>query len=299
MNHKDSSFLCGCAPFQDLVFCAKQVDRLADDDKANSVFLAMDGGDWLGYDEAVGWSALDMATLKVGEASRTVVGLGPAGEYWELDSASTAESTGRISDKRVTTRALGVIEQTIYASGMGRVVLRRDGPGKWRSMGPDVPRPKDLTVVGFEAIGGYSGKEIYATGWLGEIWRFNGSSWEQVDSPVSTTLNALTCTDDQDVFIVGDNGLMLRGRGDSWSVLETGRKENLRDVATHEGQIYVSTDFRILKLTAKGLVNETDFAVKKDVPATCLHLLPAADGLISMGPKDLFKRHGGPWERIV
>jgi hypothetical protein len=82
-------------------------------------------------------------------------------------------------------------------------------------------------------------------------------------------------------------------------VLPSGRKENLMDVATYQGQVYVVTDFRILRLEGGKLVNDKDFADKKDLPKTCLNLLQAPDGLISLGQKDVFRRKEGPWERLI
>ena len=51
-------------------------------------------------------------------------------------------------------------------------------------------------------------------------------------------------------------------------------------------------------LTDEGLVPDDRFA-DADRPGTCLHLLQAEDGVISMGPKDLFAFSGGTWRRIV
>jgi hypothetical protein len=180
------------------------------------------------------------------------------------------------------------------------VVLRRESEGTWRDFGPG-PSKGDPDVIGFEDLGGYGPDEMYAVGWGGEIWWCDRGRWRRVDSPTSANLRALYCADDA-VYIVGHNGTMLRGRHDSWQVMDTGRREKLMDVSVYGDKIQVCTDFRLLKWSDTGLVNDTDFADAADVPATCLYLLNAPDapqGLISLGQKDVFRRQSGPWARLV
>jgi hypothetical protein len=81
--------------------------------------------------------------------------------------------------------------------------------------------------------------------------------------------------------------------------MESGRKENLMDVAWFGGQVYVTTDFRILKSRGDRLVTETEFAAPGEAPLTCLSLLQARDGLVSLGQKDVFTRQDGPWKRVI
>jgi hypothetical protein len=71
------------------------------------------------------------------------------------------------------------------------------------------------------------------------------------------------------------------------------------DVAYFAGRVYVATDFEILRLDEDTLIAEDAFGDSDDLPETCLHLLPAADGLMSMGTRDLFRLHDGVWERLV
>jgi len=302
MKHNTSTFLSGYAPFNDLIFFAKEVDELVAEGTPNSSFFCFDERDtdaqFRKYEESVGWPAIAMATIKPDGSDREVVAIGPNGDYWEAEPALPQEYVGEIADFQGNLRKLSVIDETIFACGMGRVVLARESKAKWKSIGPN-PTKDDAEVIGFEDIDGYSKAEIYAVGWGGEIWFFDNSVWRCVDSPTSINLTALCCAKDESVYIVGHNGLMLRGRSDSWSIIETDRKENLRDVAFYDGVVYVVTDFRILKLVDDRLVNDTDFTDPNDIPGSCLHLLVAADGIISMGTKDVFRRQGNAWERLV
>jgi hypothetical protein len=302
MKHDTSTFLSGCAPLPDLFFFAKELDELVENGMPNSSFFCFDEEDTASqfrkYDESVNWPAIAMTTSKPEGSSRDVVAIGPNGDYWELIPSTAQETIGKITDFQGNLRTLSVIDETIFACGMGRVVLQREGKGQWKSIGPD-PTKDDADIIGFEDIDGYSKAEMYAVGWGGEIWWFDNGTWRRVDSPTSANLTALCCAGDGAVYIVGDNGIMLRGRRDAWSVIDTDRKENLMDVAFYNGTIYVTTDFRILKLMDEKLVNDTDFADPNDLPVTCLHLLSAADGLISLGTKDVFRRQLDSWKRLV
>ncbi len=302
MKHDTSTFLSGCAPLYDLLFFAKELDELVENDMPNSSFFCFDEQDtsaqFRKYDESVGWPAIAMATSKLEGSSRDVVAIAPNGDYWEVKPSTAQESVGRIADFKGNLRTLSVIDETIFACGMGRVVLRREGRGQWTAIGPEL-RKDDADVVGFEDIDGYSKDEMYAVGWGGEIWWLDNGMWRNVDSPTSVNLTAVICGENGSVYIVGHNGIMLRGRYDSWSVLDTDRKENLRDVTFHDGTVYVVTDFRILKLVDDKLVNDTDFADPNDRPTTCLILLKSPDGIISVGGKDIFRRNLEHWERLV
>lgn len=302
MKHETSTFLCGCAPFYDFLFFAKELDDLVAKGTPNSSFFCFDETEptdkYCKYDESVGWPAIAIATIKPENGSREVVAIGPNGNYWELEPLSTEETIGKIPDFQGNLRTLSVITDSIFACGMGRVVFERKSKGQWISIGPSLSA-NDADVVGFEDIDGFSKTEIYAVGWGGEIWWRDDSTWRKIDSPVSGNLNALCCADDGIVYIIGDNGAMLKGRHDVWSVIDTERMENLMDVAFYKGNIYVTTDFRILKLEDDKLVNETSFVNPGDTPSTCLHLLSASDGLISLGTKDVFRLHNDQWERLV
>jgi hypothetical protein len=111
-------------------------------------------------------------------------------------------------------------------------------------------------------------------------------------------LSAVCCGEDGVVYAVGQDGVLVRGRNDQWELVPTGRSEQLMDVKMFDGQLYVVTNFSILKLTDAGLVPDTDFP-DATRPDTCLHLVRASDGLVSVGQKDLWTKKNGTWRRLV
>lgn len=301
MEHKTSTFLSGVAIRPGFFFFAKELDDLVKKDTPNSSFFVYkeeDVENFRKYDENVGWPAISMTTFKPESGKRVVVAIGPHGDFWEVLPSTTEEVTGHITTKKVNLRKVFSVDNTIYACGMNRVVFRRTTTNEWTSFGPG-PAKGDAAVVGFEDMNGFNTDELYVVGWGGEIWWCDHGEWKQVESPTKANLTAITCGTDGVVYIVGHDGTMLKGRHDKWELVETARKEDLRDVAIQGKQVYTATDFTLLKLTKDGLVPESDFAQAGDQPATCMHLLEAKDGLISLGQKDVFIKHDGPWQRLV
>jgi hypothetical protein len=297
-------FLCTCAPFIDLVFCAREKEKFADEGVVASGFYAWDEQKsdpdmrWMVYDTVVNWRAQGLVTIKPDGGKRTTVAVGSHGQYFEVEPESLAQSEGTIDAWSNVIRCLSSIDGKIFAVGMGRSVLVRDSIGRWREVGPGVSEAEKDRIIGFEAIDGFTPENLIAVGWQGEIWRYSGGMWTQVDSPTNVNLNAVACADNGVIYSVGDNGVMVIGKGDQWEVVETERTENLQDVVDFAGQVFVVTDFRILKLTDDGLVAEDRFD-GGDLPVTCLSLVKSEGGLIAMGPQDLFRFTGKSWNRIL
>jgi hypothetical protein len=295
MDHTLSTFLSGCAPFHDLIFFAKSLDELEDADQANSTFLFIDGDRTARFKETVGWAALAMATTKIGDR-RLVCAIGPNGELWEGFPNDASSTSGVIGFGEHSWRSMALIDGEFIACGMDRQVAMRTGPLKWKDMSAP-PAPDDKRIVGFESIDGFSSKELYAVGWQGEIWLRKSGKWRQIDSPTSGNLTAVCCAEDGVVYAVGQAGLMLKGRNDHWEEVDSGLTENLQDVRDFGGRVYAVTDFDIYELTGKGL--QPVSLPGGEGAGTCLHLLKATDGLVSLGLKDVFKFHGGQWSRVV
>jgi hypothetical protein len=298
MDHSLSTFLSGCAPFHDLIFFAKSLDEIDDDDQPNSTFFMLDDDKLSRFPDAVAWPAISQVTIKPEGGLRILLALGPNGETWEGFPSNAAHSSGRIGIGDFSWRSLSLVDGEIYACGMNRALAMRTGPHRWRSV--SAPEGKESEgICGFEDLDGFSSSDLYAAGWQGEIWQRKGERWRQIDSPVSANLNALCCCADGWVYVVGDAGVMLRGRDDEWREIDTGCSENLQDVRDFDGTIYVTTDFEILALRDDTLASVTNFADPEDLPDTCLYLLKGENGLISLGPKDLFKLIAGAWQRVV
>jgi hypothetical protein len=293
--------LCGCAPFVDLLFCAREKEDAAEEDVTATGFYYWNEQDpelqWRVYDTVVAWRAQGIASVKSG-GKRVTVAIGTRGQYFEVEPESLIQGEGVIPGRPGPLRRLVAIDDVIIAVGMGRSVLERRDRGEWEEVGPGTSDADGDRIVGFEGIAGRSLDDLYTAGWGGEIWHRTGGAWQQIDSPTNANLNALACASDGKVYAVGDNGSLVVGSGDDWEVVDSGRTENLQDVVEYGGEVFVASDFEILRLSDDGLVSEDRFA-DGDKPITCLSLMTAADGIVSLGPQDIFRFSGDQWQRIL
>jgi hypothetical protein len=295
VDHSLSTFLSGCAPFGDLVFFAKSLDELTEAGTENSTFLFFDAGKTARLGESVGWPAISMATLKPEGGDRLVWALGPQGQLWECAPSSGADRTGQIGVGSHAWRALAVVSGQLYACGMDRMVAERTSAGAWRALGAPGGTEGE-GVVGFEALDGFSPDDLYAVGWRGELWHRQRQRWRRLPSPTTANLNAVCCAEDGVVYAAGDGGVLLAGRDDRWRQVPTGVTEDLRDVRDAGGRVYVASDFSVRELTPNGL---RSLAAQGDPPHSCLRLLKTADGLVSLGPRDLVQLSEGKWVSLA
>jgi hypothetical protein len=62
--------------------------------------------------------------------------------------------------------------------------------------------------------------ELYAVGWQGEIWHYDGEKWHQLPSPTKLVLVDVCCAGDGTVYACGREGLLLKGRDQTWEIVE-------------------------------------------------------------------------------
>lgn len=191
----------------------------------------------------------------------------------------------------------GIAKGRAYAVGPARTVYRRDAPDKWTGLNAPIPEIKDLMDVGFESIDGFNEEDIYAVGWGGEIWRYDGKLWKQIDSPTSLGLFKVRCAGDGYIYACGQMGILLRGRNEQWEIIEhEATEENLRGIEWFNEKLYVSTTESVYELKNDRII-PIDFG--NEVPSTCYHL-SANDGIMwSIGAKDVMEFDGTKWSRIV
>lgn len=144
-------------------------------------------------------------------------------------------------------RALG---SSIVAFGMGRQVYRRD-PGKlWARMDrgvlDDATEPGATT--GFLSVDGADADNLLAVGFGGEMWRYRGGRWEQLDSPTNLLLRAVCRLGPENYLAGGNRGTLLRVVNDTIQVVaQTELNDNLNQIVTFRDSIFAATDAGILR----------------------------------------------------
>jgi hypothetical protein len=199
-------------------------------------------------------------------------------------------------------RGVRRIGSHIYVVGMDRQAYRREaanqwqafGPPGWRELGRSPPRVSEVT--GFEAVDGFSESDVYAVGYHGEIWHYDGNKWQQLPSPTNLILTDVCCAGDGLVYACGREGLLLKGRDQTWEVIDPpGTPQDLWSLAWFNDRLYLSTFYALYTLDKNGL-DPVDTSPEQ---AKTFHRLSAADGVLwSIGAKDVLAFDGKSWTRI-
>lgn len=245
------------------------------------------------------WSAVSACYATQPLKEVIVVGLegeilaGPYGAMQEEDPIDIESSSG---GKVGHLRAVRTVAGRAYVVGMDRQVYRREAPNSWVPLDDNLPASKNQ-VVGFEAVTGFSGNEIYAMGWKGEIWRFNGASWEAVSSPTNLILMATTTVNDTVVYAAGQGGVLLKGRLGSWDVIEHKKTQQyIWSLISFKDKLYMATR-ELLFYCSDDQFDVVEFG--EDIPFSFYHLSEARGRLWSFGQKDVMTFDGDQWTRIL
>lgn len=226
---------------------------------------------------------------------------GPFGEVFVMGSGDVHKE--RIRDGTHFPKAKAIIRNVrrinnyVYAVGMQRQVYKRHDRTNWQWIGPEVDI-SDGSVRGFESIDGFSDSDLYAVGWEGEIWHYNGHRWVQNCSPTNLILNAVVCIADGGlVYACGQCGTLLRGKNGNWEVVDHQASTlDFWDLAWCDGKLYISTMESLFCFNGE-VMEIVDFGI--DDLSSCYRLSSIDGSLWSIGDKGIMAFDGTAWRRIV
>lgn len=277
-------------------------DELAAGQIEHTVPMIWSGGRWLRASaERLDFTTVSMAVVPT--PLRQAVYLGLHGNVFFIGAGDEHEEVIDTPDgapeRLGMMRGLRTIAGQLYAVGMRRQVYRRDNINLWTDLGTSArPRPEDDTVRSFEAIDGFEPSEIYAVGREGEIWQFDGRIWHQAASPTNVVLTGVCCGGDGVAYACGRLGILLRGRGDRWEIVQHEvTSQDFWGIAWLDGRLYLATSYQIFHFENDIL---TPVAFGTDTPRSCFHVQASAEGnvLWSIGAKDVMAFDGASWTRI-
>jgi hypothetical protein len=280
-------FVRGAARYHDLCYVASKGKALLEDGVAHTSAVCVDGDDWAeGVD--VDWDSTAIAVAR--KPSEKMVLVGEDGDVATYVGGKSGKESLKPEPKLI--RNARAIDGYVYACGMLRQVYRRAGERKWVDI--SAPAPKKDEEVGFEAIDGFDEKEIYAVGWQGEIWQYDGKKWKDRTSPTNVILAAVCCAGDDYVYAAGQQGVMLRGRNAEWELIEWEEEvdADLWDLCWFENKLYVASATQLFTLEGNNLV-AVDFG-ELEAP-TCFSLTTADGVLWSIGKDDVASFDGTTW----
>jgi hypothetical protein len=298
-----------CAVRRDSMFYLSLIsDETAKLRVPDAQFVMWNQGDWLDGG-ARDWNLAGLAVAK--QPLEQMIAVGEWGDV-------LCAGSGDVHDEHVTSgqrdpaakgpkdrgplRGVRRIGSRIYVVGMDRQAYRREGSSRWQSFGPPGwrelgrPAPKVSEVTGFEAVDGFSESDVYAVGYHGEIWHCDGRKWRQLPSPTNLVLTDVCCAGDGTVYACGREGLLLKGRDQTWEVIDPpGTPQDLWSLAWFDGRLYLSTFYALYTLN-KNALEPVDTGAEQ---AKTFHRLSADDGvLLSAGAKDVLVFDGKAWTRI-
>lgn len=259
------------------------------------------------WTEESGWTSQRIALTArrmwvFSEPRKQSIIMGEGGYLLVLSDGTIREEMVDQSDDgpryRGNMRDLRFIGGHLYAAGMNRQVYRREAPGRWVHWDEGVVQPLGtLKVSGFSAIDGLAESDIYASGFNGEIWHYDGKTWRQIDSPTNLVLHRIRVIRPDLVFACGQEGVLLQGAGDTWRPVEHDvTTENLWGMEWFNGSLYVSGDRAIYRLS-NDQVEVVDTGLGESF--TYRHLHANNGAMWSFGPRHVAKTDGRSWTNVT
>lgn len=287
----DRELVRGAARFADLCYILSKGKELLAKNVAHTSVIALDAGDWAKA-AALHWNSTALAVAK--RPTEVLVVVGEDGQAISYRGGKTSDET--LSPRPKMIRNARTIRGSVYACGMKRQVYRRTGEAQWVDM--SAPAPRKSVKAGFEAIDGYNDEEIYAVGWSGEVWQYDGMRWIDRESPTNLILTAVCCGGDGVVYAAGQQGTVLRGRRDGWELVPWDEEVSvdLWDLCWFRGKLYVAAINGLFTLEGNMLA-PVDFGIV-DTPS-CFSLTEAEGVLWSIGRDDVLSFDGSAWRRYT
>jgi hypothetical protein len=286
---KSSIFIDGAARFKDLIYLIAKDRGLVSQDIVHSRFIAFDQLKFAHMGDR-NWNAVAICVAE--KPTKKMVAVGEDGDVVTYTGGKLSEEL--IDPRPAVLRGIGVVDGIPFACGMKRQVYRRIGESSW--LGMHAPAPGAGENAGFEAIGGFTGNEIYAVGWNGEIWQWDGVNWINHSSPTNLILTGVWCGADEQVYICGQHGTLIRGRYAAWEVVDLEDMiDDLWDLYWFNDRLYVAT-MTMLYTFADDHLDPVIFGA--DRPRTCYRLTAAEGVLWSVGSDDVFSFDGAQWTRV-
>ncbi|GAB2882412.1 type IV secretion system immunity protein Tsi7 [Uliginosibacterium flavum] len=279
----------GAARYGDLVYILSKGKELLERDIAHTSIIAVDQAEWAGGMNTV-WDSNAIAVANT--PSEKLVVIGEDGDVFTYVGGNSTEES--ILPPPTLIRNARAIEGKVFACGMKRQVYERVDEALWHDI--SAPLPTEGEEVGFEAIDGFFRNEIYAAGWNGEIWQFDGTRWHDRGSLTNRILTSVCCAQNGVVYIAGQSGLLIRGRNDAWEVVHWDEDTNVDiwDLCWFQDKLYVSTMSGLFTLEGKALVT-VDFGGTAE-PETFYSLTTAEGVLWSIGESDVASFDGQSWQ---
>lgn len=247
----------------------------------------------------------DLKRMKAGVSftpEERFIGIDTWGQVFVIGGGSSGFEDHLHTNEGVSLTATACIDGKTWVVGTRRTIYRRDGTQDWSliSQGNELPI-QSSGMEFFESIDGFNENDIYIGTNRGSIWHYNGKKWSQhtIELANNSVFNAICCAEDGYVYIGGSDGLLLKGRGTDWQIIENELNSlTIHKVVWFKDRLYFSNWLQLFELY-EGQVNlipsQPGFP-----PTFCGQALSARDGiLVSAGPSGAVQYDGEEWTVLV
>ncbi len=277
----------GAVHSHDDVLVVAGLARLDAEHTAHSIVLKWSGTlPWHGI--ALNWSS--GACCAIPDSRHESCLLGIDGEFGLVHGNELSENY--VGD--CSWRAVTAVGRSTYVVGVMGRILRSENGRSWERLTHAETVNKNL----LEGAAAYAPDEVYAVGAEGAIVLLRPTKAERIDSPTNLVLSGICRGPDDLLYTCGQQGVILRGRGHEWTVIEHGvTTEDLWDICTFQGRIFLTSTHFLYELKGNTL-DTVNF--EHDIPHTfCKLALAGDDTLLSVGQRDAFLFDGRKWTRLI
>ena len=229
-------------------------DDLTEDSVDHAAIYNLVDGQWyqLNYEVAV------CGSWRVVDDKPKFVTVGVEGSVFTYDGDEGRETLDEAEDgpsDLVTLRCGAIIQDELYVAGMLRYVYRRKNGGHWERidstvrLGPEVDEGR-----GFLVLAGNRADSIFAAGYAGEIWHYDGKIWSDLESPTNVALSGMAISPEGEVCVVGQLGTILLGSEDGWRLLvQEETEDDFWGAAYFAGQFIIASDTSLWRIEGDSL----------------------------------------------
>lgn len=146
-------------------------------------------------------------------------------------------------------RQIRAIGESVYVCGMGRTVYRSTAGAAWARIDHGVRGAEDdESAAGFNTIDGFGEEEIYAAGWDGELWTFDGKAWSALPSPTKLAMLCMVCAPDGSVYLGAQAGTLVVGRGRTWRTITLDTDHDVTAVCFFKNTLFLATSEALYRM---------------------------------------------------
>lgn len=211
-------FVDGCVIEHDYVYVSTAADDLDPIEVDFSRLFFNDRGEWVHHD--LEWAVVSVCVQRAAEPRRYAALSRQGDVEFQFVGGSSVETIpdAGVYDGAGAMTQIREIGGVLVACGYGGQVYVRD-PGGWRPLGGGLAhlstadRPAHIT-----SIDGTGTDDVYAVGFHGRIFHFDGSAWSELDSPVRVHLERVRASGGR-IYVCGNDATVLCGDRAGFDIL--------------------------------------------------------------------------------